>query len=264
MPFPSNLPRLTMGEAQPTHSPKRRPSTSHASGIRRTGVARGTTCRPGRKPKRNPGTAASRLSWQVGASLVILLAVGVLHLIQLPATDQALEGLGYVLSSSSMPGDFGGLQFIQNWNDKAVSVFSAGNQSPAFTCPGTAYTLSSQEALAAQQVLDVTCDAGTVGCVADGQVFFVGQSGDKGPYVIVRHSQGYESVYWPVTAAVKTGQSLLAGQKLADVEPGTVIHCQVLQDDAPVAPDALFGAQPSGTASTAQPSPAPSPATEDE
>ena len=47
MPIPTSLPRLTMGEAQPTHPPKRRPSFPHTHCVRRTGAARGTTRRPG-------------------------------------------------------------------------------------------------------------------------------------------------------------------------------------------------------------------------
>lgn len=232
MPLPSDLPRLTMGEAQPTRMQRRRPSFPTFRTVHRTP-------RPARK-KVASQAARPRLTWQVGASLAILLCVGAMRLINLPATNQALEGLDYVLSASSMPENFGGLQFVQNWNEKAVSVFSAGMNETHFTCPGTAYAASSDKTLAEQNIFDVTCGEGAVECVADGQVFYVGSNEQKGPYLIVRHAQGYESVYWPVTAAVKTGQSVLGGQKLGEVAAGAVIHCQVLQDGKPIDPAQLF------------------------
>lgn len=165
------------------------------------------------------GRAAPRggnvFTWQLSTSAVVVVVILGLRLVGAPWARHTLEGLDYALNTTTRVedlGDFGDLKFLSDIREKSLAVFApAVKEDAAFSWP---VETPGQVETAGDGLSLLITGEGTVTAAMDGQVFYVGEDRVLGPYVRVRHAGGWDTLYSPVTASVRVGDDVLAGQPL--------------------------------------------------
>lgn len=211
-PLPPREP-LSEANSQPVPPPAR-----HIPMGRRPAQAKGIRPRVYR-PRVSSRVPAKRTAPSMGRSLalqcmvcalIFLMVLGIQKL-ELPASNELVNGLRFVVSNDAEFVNEGRQQMGQ-WMEQAVAVFAGGGgltvRQPA---EGTAKKT--------EQGLVYTVQ-GPVRAVADGTVFYKGTRDDGTPYARLRHGGGYESLYEGILTSVSVGQELRAGDIIGSISQG--------------------------------------------
>ncbi len=231
-------PRESPLEAKPKAAPlpittppiRRRPASVQA---RRVRVYRPKVS--GRVPAKRASPSMGRsLALQCMVCALIFLMVLGIQKLELPASDELVNGLRFVVSNDA---EFveEGRQQVGQWMEQAVAVFAGGGgltvRQPA---EGTAEKTERGLVYTAQ---------GPVRAVADGTVFYKGTRDDGTPYVRLRHGSGYESLYEGILTSVSVGQELRAGDIIGSISQGERLVFQFTQNGTAVDLAALDSGQ---------------------
>ena len=231
-------PREPLLEAKPQPAPlparqiplRRRPAQAK--------TARPRAYRPrvsGRVPaKRTAPSMGRSLALQCMVCALIFLMVLGIQKLELPASDELVNGLRFVVSNGAGFVEEGRQQMGQ-WMEQAVAVF-AGSGGLTLRQPAEGTAKKTEQGL-------VYTDQGPVRAVADGTVFYKGTRDDGTPYARLRHGGGYESLYEGILTSVSVGQELRAGDIIGSISQGEQLVFQFTQNGTAVDLAALDSGQ---------------------
>ncbi len=188
-----------------------------------------------RVPAKRPAPSMGRsLALQCMVCALIFLMVLGIQKLELPASDDLVNGLRFVVSNDAEFVEEGREQ-VGQWMEQAVAVFAGGgNLSVHQPAEGSAEKT--------EQGLIYTAQ-GPVRAVADGTVFYKGTRDDGTPYVRLRHGGGYESLYEGILTSVSVGQELRAGDIIGSISQGEQLVFQFTQNGTAVDLTALAAGQ---------------------
>ena len=173
----------------------------------KAGVNPGGSNRSGKKPPSTMNT----ITVQAMICGMVIVVVLVLKAVDLPQTTEVLAGLDAALTSQSdIDKALGKLKFVGDFFADSTPVFSPEEQ--GFVPPVKDMVIN----------IEVGDSVTPVLAAADGQVFFAGDSKDYGTLMILRHQDGYETWYGGITPEVKTGHTVLAGERIGSIHNKTL------------------------------------------
>lgn len=164
----------------------------------------------------------------------VIVAVLLLKALNIPQTQEVLAGLDQALTTNTdIDRALGKLKFVGGFLGPSEAVFSP--ETEGFVPPLA--DMSVETGGVPQYVVSVDVGDGSqpVLAAADGQVFYAGASSDYGTLVIIRHQEGYETWYGGLAPEVRTGHTVLAGERIGAVQDAT-FKFLAFQDGNPLDP----------------------------
>lgn len=183
-------------------------------------AGRGTAGRDGGR-QGGKGPSVNTITVQAIICALVIVSVLVLKAVNAPQATEVLAGLDTALTSDSeIDKALGKLKFVGDFFSDSSPVFNPEVQ--GFVPP--ILDMAIETGGSAQYVLNIEVDDAVtpVLAAADGQVFFAGDSKDYGTLMILRHQEGYETWYGGITPEVKTGHTVLAGERIGSIRNKTL------------------------------------------
>jgi hypothetical protein len=167
------------------------------------------------------GKGMGTITIQAIVCAVVIVAVLVMKAMDVPQTTTVLAGLDSALTTESdIDRALGKLKFVGDFFADSTAVFNPETQ--GFIAPIKDMTVETGGTPQYVLTAEVGDTAAPVLAAADGQVFFSGTSTQYGTLVIVRHQEGYETWYGGLTPEVKSGHTVLAGERIGVIRNGTL------------------------------------------
>ena len=172
----------------------------------------------------------------VQAVICGLIVVGILCVkaLNIPQSTEALANFNTVLTSDSdIDKALGKLKFVGSFFGNSEPVFNPEEQ--GLTPPIAGMAIETGGGPQYMLNVDVGDEVTPVLASADGQVFYSGASNEYGTLIRIRHQEGYETYYAGLTPEVKTGRTVLAGERIGVIKNGTLKFI-VFHDGAAIDP----------------------------
>ncbi len=230
-----DLPRLSMGQTRVVNGSRRRGAKASWDARRFLRERAGAT---GRRGVRRTGDPLPTITVQAGICAVILVGILVVKTLDVPESREAFSDFNAALTSDSdMDKALGKLRFVTDLFDSSEAVFNPAETGMVLPVE----ELTMETGTTGQYVMTVEVEEDTpVLAAADGQVYYAGGSNEYGQIVRIRHQNGYETVYAGLTPEVKTGRTLLAGERIGVAGSGTEFRFMVYLDGVLVDPRPYF------------------------
>ena len=175
----------------------------------------------GSRSGKKPPPTMNTITVQAVICGLVIVTVLVMKAVDVPQTTEVLAGLDSALTDQSeIDKALGKLKFVGDFFADSTPVFSPEDQ--GFVPP--IKDMAIETGGSAQYVINIeVADAVTpVLAAADGQVFYAGESSEYGTLMILRHQEGYETWYGGVVPEVKTGHTVLAGERIGSIRNKTL------------------------------------------